>query len=240
MEIGLASIVGEAARQAVEGPPSYVNFRLAKGRVLPCVRRALLTVEEDGHRLVVGLFAPEERMNRPKMRVEVMAAEATMAEAFLAELRATIERENVYRGQVISLSPAQMGMGPQTLVAFHDLPAVARDDVILPAGRLETIERQTIGFSEHAETLLASGRSLKRGLLLHGPPGTDKTLTLMYLIGQMPGRTALLTTGLGMGMISSVMQMARALQPAIVVLDDGWLERRTASIRMAAVLSSSC
>src|SRR6185503_20692823 len=99
------------------------------------------------------------------------------------------------------------GMGAQSLFAFHALPAIGRQDVILPSGLLERIERQTIGFARHAATLRQAGRSLKRGLLLYGPPGVGKTLTIMYLIGQMPGRTTLLATGGGMGLLQPIAQL---------------------------------
>jgi ATP-dependent 26S proteasome regulatory subunit len=131
-----------------------------------------------------------------------------------------MQRLNVYRGHVISLSPGQMGMGPQTLVVFHTLPRVTRDQVILPEGLLERVELHTVVFAEQAERLLAAGRSLKRGLLLYGLPGTGKTLSVMYLIGRMPGRTVILTTGRGVGLLPAVVQMARTLAPAMVVLED--------------------
>jgi len=66
--------------------------------------------------------------------------------------------------------------------------AITRDQIILPEGLLDRIERQTIQFGKHSARLLAMGRHLKRGLLLHGAPGTGKTLTAMYLAGQMPDR----------------------------------------------------
>jgi ATP-dependent 26S proteasome regulatory subunit len=47
-----------------------------------------------------------------------------------------------------------------------------------------------------------------------------KTLTVQYLTGRMKDRTVLLTTGLGLGMLRPVTQMARALVPAMVVLED--------------------
>ncbi len=47
-----------------------------------------------------------------------------------------------------------------------------------------------------------------------------KTFTLMYLVGRMPGRTVILTTGRGMGLVQTVAQMARTLAPAMVVLED--------------------
>ncbi|HYH13087.1 MAG TPA: hypothetical protein VD789_12085, partial [Thermomicrobiales bacterium] len=223
MNFGLSLI---ASRQAmpglppiVEGPVDYVNFHLADDRVLPCVQSGLYVVRDGDTPLVVAVAGPAEHHGpRPILKVEVMAADPRAARAFLAELRATMLRMNVYRGHVISLSPGTLGMGPQTLVAFHSLPDVARDDVVLPDRLLARVERQTFGFAEHADELRAAGRSLKRGLLLYGPPGTGKTLTLMYLIGRMPGRTVLLATGLGVGLLQAVVQMARTLAPAMVVI----------------------
>jgi ATP-dependent 26S proteasome regulatory subunit len=79
---------------------------------------------------------------------------------------------------------------------------------------------RTVVFAEHAEALLAAGRSLKRGPLLFGPPGIGKTSTVIYLVARMRGQTVILTTGRGMGMIQAVAQMARALAPAMVVRGD--------------------
>jgi AAA+ superfamily predicted ATPase len=223
MVIGLSEMVGAASvrPRLAEGPVDYVNFHLAGDRVLPCVRVGLHLVAAGDDRLVVFVAGPSEGGGpRPKLRVEVMAPRAAQGRLFLAELMETMRRLNVYRGHVISLSPNDFGMGPQTLVAFHALPRIERDDVVLPPVVLERIERHTVVFAEHADRLLAAGRSLKRGLLLYGPPGTGKTLTVMYLATRMPGRTVLLTIGAGMGLLRPVAQMARQLAPAMVVLED--------------------
>ena len=224
LELGLSDLMSPALLTQmgiVEGPVDYVNYHLAGERVLACVQLGFYLVIDGDTRLIVGVVGiGDAHRPRPKVKVEVVAVHPEESQAFLAALRAGMQRLNVYRGQVISLSPGQLGMGPQTLVAFHTLPAVTRDAVVLPEVILERIERHTVVFAAHADDLLAAGRSLKRGLLLYGPPGTGKTLTLMYLIGQMPGRTILLTTGFGMGLIAPVVQMARTLAPAMVVLED--------------------
>jgi GTPase SAR1 family protein len=201
-----------------EGPVDYVNLHLAAGRVLPCVQFGLYLVHDGDARLAVLVTGPTDRMGpRQKVRVEAMAARRVDAERFLAALVDGMRRLDVYRGHVLSLACDQFG---QVSVLFHGLPRVDRDGVVLPAGLLERIERHTVVFAEHAGALLAAGRSLKRGLLLYGPPGVGKTLTVMYLIGRMPGRTVILTTGRGMGMVQTVGQMARQLAPAMVVLED--------------------
>jgi DNA polymerase III delta prime subunit len=225
IDFGLSLIASQKALTGtppiMEGPVDYVNFRLARGRVLPCVQFGLYFVRNGDARFVVAVIGPaEHRGPRPVLKVEVMAARIEVARDFLSELQAGMLRLNVYRGNVISLSPGGLGMGPQTLVAFHTLPAVGRDDVVLPEKLLTRLERQTFHVAKHADELLAAGRSLKRGLLLHGPPGTGKTLTLMYLIGQMPGRTVLLATGMGVGLLQAIVQMARTLAPAMVVIED--------------------
>jgi cell division protease FtsH len=74
--------------------------------------------------------------------------------------------------------------------------------------------------ARHADRLRASGRHVRRGLLLHGPPGVGKTLTAMYLATQMPERTVVLLTGQSLGAVGTSVDLATALQPAMVVLED--------------------
>ncbi len=217
----LVSRTGMGRPVLSEGPVDYVNFHLADDRVLACVQYGLYLVADGEARLVVFVTGPSDRGGpRMKVRIEVLATRSEDGQAFLTALLDAMRRLNVYRGHVISLGQGQLGPGPQTLVAFHALPRVAREDVVLPAGLLERIERQTIGFAAQSARLLAAGRSLKRGLLMYGPPGVGKTLTVMYLTGRMPDRTVLLTTGRGMGLLQTVVQMARTLAPAMVVLED--------------------
>jgi ATP-dependent 26S proteasome regulatory subunit len=151
-----------------------------------------------------------------RLTVEVMAPRREEAEALLAELRALRLQHNVYRGRVLEVA----GGHGETEFAVRELPAVAREDVVLPDGVLERVERQTVGFARHADALLAAGRHLKRGLLMHGPPGTGKTLTIMHLAGRMPDRTVLLVTGGNLYGLGPAIEAARTLVPAMVVLED--------------------
>jgi len=223
MAFGLSDLVsrgGQPGPRLTEGPVDYVNFHLAGDRVLPCVQLGLYLVHDGASRFVVLLAGSTDNGPRQKLRVEVLAGRPEDGQRFLAELSDSMAQLNVYRGHTISLSPGQMGPGRQTLIAFHALPQVTREDIILPESVLERIERHTIAFAERAERLRAAGRSLKRGILLYGPPGVGKTLMIEYLSGRMPGRTILLTTGLGMGLLQPVAQLARALAPSMVVLED--------------------
>ena len=217
---GLADLVaphsgfGGAANQ---GPVEYANVELDGDKVVACVERGLFLVKDGDDRLVIFVRQEDRIGSRENLTVEVMAPERAAAERFLRELREAMRVRNVYRGHVISL--ASEGLR-EVVVKFHRLPEIERSSIILPAGLLERIERQTVEFGRHSRRLLAAGRHLKRGMLLHGPPGTGKTLTIMYLAGAMRDRTVLLVSGRGMGMVGRTCAMARALQPSIVVLED--------------------
>jgi len=97
---------------------------------------------------------------------------------------------------------------------------VSADDVILGPGVLEAVVRHVVGIGEHRERLLAAGQHLKRGVLLYGPPGTGKTLTVRHLLSRTPETTAVLLTGRSIQFITEAAELARAMQPSIVVLED--------------------
>jgi hypothetical protein len=223
--VGLAELVMRGrgglygGHTGTAGPVEYVTVTLDEGRTLSCVQYGLALVSEGDRRVALLLRGPEDRGFQRRMLVEVMTPTREEAEQVLAELRMRMREVSVYRGRVLSLSPSE-GFSGALEVNFHRLPSITRDQVVLPEGMLDRIERQTVGVAERRERLLAAGRHLKRGILLHGPPGTGKTFTAMYLAGRMTDRTVLLVTGRGAGLLGRVCAMARLLEPSMVVLED--------------------
>lgn len=201
-----------------EGPVQYVNLTLEGDRVLACVGCGVYFIRRGETPIAVLVRGPSELGHVRNLLVEVMAADRASAEKFLGELRQAMRQRNVYRGRVVSLSSE--GWDNKIQVHFHRLPEIRRDDIILPDGLLDRIERQTVRFGRFSQRLLDTGRHLKRGVLLHGPPGTGKTFTAMYLIGQMRERTVLLLTGRGLGLVEQSCKLARLLAPSVVILED--------------------
>lgn len=199
-----------------EGPVEYADVALPDGQQLACVKCGLWFLHDGGGPLVL-LLTQEQYSHRPDLITEVMAGTREAGERFLRRLTRLTRYAKAHRGHVLSL---EKDCYNTTILTFHRLPSIGRDDIILPESLLRRIERHTLSFSRHAERLRAAGRHLKRGILLHGPPGTGKTLSAMYLAAQMPGRTVLLLTGAGMGIIQHACRMARVLEPATVILED--------------------
>ncbi len=213
-------LTGERAPQP--GPVDYVNVAVAHGEVRACVQHGLYLLRDGPTPLAVLVrVSDEHRGPVAQIHVEVMAPEPDTASAFLAEIRTGMLRHNVYRGQLLSLGNPHGPFGEGgPLVEFLAIPEIEREEVVLPGGVLERVERHTAGFAAQAGKLLAAGRHLKRGLLLHGPPGTGKTLTAMYLVGRMPGRTTLVLSGGSYGLVAPTCELARNLQPSMVILED--------------------
>jgi hypothetical protein len=200
------------------GPVQYVDVEIGDGRVLRCVAGGLFLVHY-GEAPAALVLSRGERPYGPNnvLRVEGISPAEDAVGSLLAQLRAAMREHNVFRGKVVSLHQSEMG---QASVRFHTVAHVPRESVILPPGTMERLERQAIGIAEQAERLRAAGRHLKRGVLLHGPPGTGKTLSVTYLLGAMPGRTTILLTGRGLGLIEEAVSIARELLPATVVFED--------------------
>jgi DNA polymerase III delta prime subunit len=149
--------------------------------------------------------------------VEIAGLPVEAAQGVHARLGELRKRLNVYRGHVLEVNVSPMG---GISLDFGDLPLTARDDVVLPEAVLARVERHALGVAAHRQALLQAGQHLKRGLLLYGPPGTGKTHTMRYLIGQMTEYTRFVLTGRALHAIGSAAELARDLQPAVIVLED--------------------
>jgi hypothetical protein len=217
--VGLSELLaGQAMTGTIDpGPVHYANVEVGDGRVIQCVAAGIYLAERDGAPLVIVISRSERPYGGAMLRFEGVSPRPEVVQATLDDVRAAMRLHNVFRGRTISLHQHE---DHSVSVAFHALPQVSREAVILPDGTLERLERHALGIAEHAERLRAAGRHLKRGILLHGPPGTGKTLSINYLLGAMPGRTTVLLTGRGLGLIEQALGIARDLEPATVVFED--------------------
>src|SRR6201994_1121261 len=154
------------------GPVQYADVEVGDGRVIQCVASGVfLAVHAEAPVALVLSRAGDHPMQPSSLKLEGVSPVRGAVSGLLGALRAAMREHNVFRGQIISLH--QSGPHDQAVsVQFHAVPPVERDEVILPPGTLERLERHAIGAAERAEWLRAAGRHLKRGVLLHGPPGT--------------------------------------------------------------------
>ena len=171
----------------------------------------------DSSPVVIGIRAAYE-FGPPQCRLEVMGANRAVATAARDEIERLMRAHDVFRGQVLSFGASEHH--GNELVAFLPRLPLAAEDVVLPDGVLAGIERHIIGVAELSSELLSAGQHLKRGLLLHGPPGTGKTHTVRYLTGRLADSTVILLTGQAMRFIGQAAALARRLQPSMVVLED--------------------
>jgi ATP-dependent 26S proteasome regulatory subunit len=92
--------------------------------------------------------------------------------------------------------------------------------VILPEQTLRLLDRNILGFVGSRASLRRLGQSTRKGILLYGPPGTGKTHTIRYLATNLPGHTTLIITAEQVAFLGVYMNLARLLQPALVVIED--------------------
>ncbi|MBS2003682.1 MAG: ATP-binding protein [Candidatus Obscuribacterales bacterium] len=218
----VASFVGLGG--AKEGTVQYLNMELDGGKKLACVQGGLYLI--NGNPKLVLLLRQGSMMdfaNAAPIVVDVMAENRATAEKFIKDIQRLMGKNNIYRGKMLSViegSASSVGSGGGGTLKFHTVPVITREQIILPEGLLKRIERQTTEVGKYSEALKNAGRKLKRGILLHGKPGTGKTMTAMYLASAMRERTVLLVTGRGQGLISRTCFFARWLAPSMVIIED--------------------
>ena len=201
------------------GAVDYQRLQIDVDEEMDCVAFGFYLGAQGKDRYVALLRAANPQYGRTSLELEVLAVAKEAGDRFLGALPDLIREHNVFRGKVVSFEGHEFGQGVGPF-RLHPRPGITRQDVVLPDGVLERVEREVVGIAEHRETLLAAGQHLRRGVLLYGPPGTGKTHTVRYLLSRLPEFTVILLAGTSIHFISPACALARMLQPALVVLED--------------------
>ena len=102
---------------------------------------------------------------------------------------------------------------------FHAVPAVERGGVILPPGTLERLERHSIGAASARTGSDPPGNTSSAACSCTGRRAPARPVGDVSLAA-MPGRTTILLTGRGLGLIEQALAIGRDLAPATFVFED--------------------
>ena len=224
MDVSIADFIMSARELGRAGAGGVITTTVPcgpGGQTRSCVSNGIYLVHDGDVPLAIMLQPSDRGPLRNDVVLQIVGADIRRSEAVLDEIRRLATERSVFRGQVLTFQPEVFGVARQTrLINFLPRPAVDRARIVLPDGLLEEIERQVIGIGRHSGRLRASGQHVRRGILLHGAPGTGKTHTVSYLLGQLPDVTVIAISGRALGLITQACSMARTLQPAVIVVED--------------------
>lgn len=210
METGLA-LAGVPVSEQPSGPD---------GEMRSCVQCGLYLLADGDLRMALLLRGSDQRGPQPDVSLEIAATDPAAARRALAEIRELGLRHSAYRRQVVSFDPDVFGPRRGGLLTFHQRPQMTREQLVLPDGVLEGIERQIVGVARHRALLLAHGQHLKRGVLLYGAPGVGKTHTVRYLMSRLPEVSVLILSASALRFVQEACAIARDLQPSMLIIED--------------------
>ncbi|PYV96842.1 MAG: cell division protein FtsH [Acidobacteria bacterium] len=196
------------------------------GEILPaqCLRKGLWLAHDNGmpFGLLLSAAVHFTQVNGVHIEVIVPPGEpgAKFCRALFEELETLIRGTASYRGKVLSLEPADRYSGHVGALRVHKLRSVAREQVILPERTLQLLDRNVGDFIKQREQLKKLGLPVKKGILFYGAPGTGKTHTIQYLASHLPDHTTLLVTSEQVAYLDHYFQLARFLQPAMLIIED--------------------
>jgi ATPase family associated with various cellular activities (AAA) len=222
--ITFAHLLVENEAAVLVSPLQYDDVDTGETVPVRCLRNALWLCTTPELPFAVFLSRVQKYGREGGIHVEIAVPTGEAGLKITRQLLEQIERKvtqaGSYRGRVLSLEASDNYSGAVQAVKVHRLKSVRREEVILPEKTLSLLERNVTRFVEQRSQLQKMQLGLKKGLLFYGPPGTGKTHTIHYLASQLKDHTTLLITAEQVGHLQQYMQLARFLQPAMVVLED--------------------
>jgi len=160
-----------------EQPPEMIDIEHEPDKVFKGYKQGTVfyASEKKDHKVVVSI-----RESYSSSGYTYQVYHSTGNDNLLKDWIDLADEKNFYKGKKIDAS-----------CRFLELTNYSWGDVVLPNQTLDIIKNNVLGLFEHAETFRKFGISMKRGLILHGPPGTGKAQPLSSLVATPSGWKAM-------------------------------------------------
>lgn len=163
-----------------------------------------------------------------EVQIEVAASNSDDANTAIATILELASLESIYKHKTISVSfepevrDEYGGVETKERIdpIFISQPEVTDGDIIVDEDTKSVINRTIIDFHERRDQLVDLGIPARRGVLFYGPPGTGKTFMSRYISDRLKNTTTIVSSGQSLLHMRSVCNLARMLQPSIIVLED--------------------
>jgi SpoVK/Ycf46/Vps4 family AAA+-type ATPase len=160
--------------------------------------------------------------------LEVGAKEQHHAQEIIKQVLKLASEHSIFKNKMIEVSFEQevkdaygdIERNEKVDPIFLEKPPVTADDIILDKDTWRIIERSIVDFHERRQELMKAGLPGRRGVLFYGPPGTGKTYTCRYISNRLNSATTIVAAGMSLLHIKSICNIARMLQPSVVILED--------------------
>jgi len=204
-------------------PLKYNEVDIGEEKPIRCLNNVLYLWFEGSIPMALLLI---QDGSPPMLHVDIAVPKkyetGTEIEQIMKRLEEAIKGCESYRHKVISFESTKSDLDvSETEIKVHHLRQVSRGQLILPDKTIDLMERNLLHFVERRQQLRERGLPTKKGVLFYGPPGTGKTYTLHYIIGQLKKEyTTFLITAEQVENLGLYCQLARLVEPAIIILED--------------------
>ncbi|MDH5681163.1 MAG: ATP-binding protein [Spirochaetota bacterium] len=138
------------------------------------------------------------------------------------------KEQSIYKGKTVELGLAtsfkdeygDVVNSGEMGVYFKKVNEVNKDDIVLEDHIERLLERNVFNFHKHRDDLKLAGIPGHKALLFYGPPGTGKTYTSQYIHGRLEDITTIVVVGTSLNHVKAACNLARSLQPSLMVLED--------------------
>lgn len=180
-------------------------------------KEGLVLLSLDGEKFAIYCRVTDRGL-KSAFVVSVYAMEEGAGANLLRRFERFESSNSIYRGKIIV--PAASSYDGVKSLEIAEVGESSWGELVLDRTAFQRLRENTVEHVAMTDMLRHNGFEVKRGVLLHGAPGTGKSLACRIIAGELPGFTTVLVAGQNLEAPAEVFQLARKYEPALLIFED--------------------